>query len=66
MASSRLGRAAAATGVGAAAMLGYQLARYKRATAERLRMVEPPAPGSAEFSDLVEALAGAPLRPGTT
>ena len=61
---SRVRRTVAATGLGAAGLLAYQVARYKRGTRRRFDLDEPPAPGSAEFARLVSAMTGAPLRPG--
>lgn len=57
-------RTAAAVGLGAAGLLAYQVARYRRGTRRRFDLSDPPAPGSAEFARLVSAMAGTPLRPG--
>ena len=57
-------RAAAGAGLGAAGLVAYQVAKYKRGTRRRFELEDPPAPGSAEFARLVSAMAGAPLRPG--
>ncbi len=62
--SSRFRRGAAAAGLGAVSLLAYQAAKFKRATRQRLEITEAPAPGSAEFSRLVSAMAGTPLRSG--
>ncbi|MGI9034131.1 MAG: phospholipase D-like domain-containing protein [Acidimicrobiales bacterium] len=40
------------------------MAKYKRATAWRLDLPDPPAPGSPDFSRLVTMTTGAPVRPG--
>ncbi|HVM14150.1 MAG TPA: phospholipase D-like domain-containing protein [Egibacteraceae bacterium] len=59
-----LRRSVAGGGLGAAGLLAYQVARYKRGTRRRFDLPDPPAPGSAEFARLVSAMAGACLRPG--
>lgn len=45
-------------------LLAYQVVKYRRRTRQRFEMPEGPAPGTAEFSRLVSAMTGAPLRPG--
>ena len=60
---TRFRRTVAGAGLGAA-LLAYQVARYKRGTRRRFDLPDPPSPGSAEFARLVSAMAGAPLRPG--
>jgi cardiolipin synthase len=38
--------------------------KYKRATSERFELMESPQPGTPEFARLLEAMTGAPQRPG--
>ncbi|HVE45488.1 MAG TPA: phospholipase D-like domain-containing protein [Acidimicrobiales bacterium] len=57
-------RTVAGAGLGAAALLAYQVARSRRRTQRRFDLRDAPAPGSAEFARLVSAMGGAPLRPG--
>jgi cardiolipin synthase len=59
-----LRRGAVGAGLVASTLLTYQVARYKRGTRQRFEMPERPAPGSAEFSRLLSAMAGAPVRLG--
>ncbi|MGH9076116.1 MAG: phospholipase D-like domain-containing protein [Acidimicrobiales bacterium] len=59
-ATRRLG---SVTGVAGTALLAYQVARYKRATRDRLSLVDPPGPGSPEFSRLVGSMTGSVLSP---
>lgn len=44
--------------------LAYGAARYRREARTGYEIADPPQPGSAAFARLVEALTGAPLRPG--
>jgi cardiolipin synthase A/B len=53
-----------AAGLGLAAVLVRNVAKYKRATSERFELLESPQPGTPEFADLVEAMTGATQRPG--
>ena len=62
--SSRIRQGAAAAGLGAAGLLAYQVVKFRRATKQRFELTEAPAPGSAEFSRLVTAMTGSPLRNG--
>ncbi|MDQ6615723.1 MAG: phospholipase D-like domain-containing protein [Actinomycetota bacterium] len=66
MASPHVRRIAGGVGLGLATAggLAYQVARYKRKTRQRFEMPGGPVPGSAEFSRLVSAMTGAPLRIG--
>lgn len=51
-------------GLALASAYAYGTAKYRRSAAAGLDLPDPPAPGTAEFSRLVEALSGAPLRHG--
>jgi len=62
--SSRVRQGAVAAVLGSAGLVLYQVAKLKRATQQRFELLEPPAPGSAEFCRLVSAMAGTPLRGG--
>ena len=62
--SSRARRRAGGAGLAAAGLMAYQVAKYKRATRRRFDMPEGPVPGTSEFSRLVSAMTGAPLRLG--
>jgi len=57
-------RGAVGAGLVTSGLLAYQLTRYKRGTRQRCEMTEGPGPGSAEFTRLVSAGGGGPLRPG--
>jgi len=52
-------RIAEGAALGAAGLLAYQVAKYKRGTRQRFEMPTCPAPGSPEFSRLVTAMTGA-------
>ena len=60
----RVRQGAVAAVLGSAGLVLYQVAKFKRATQQRFELLEPPAPGSAEFCRLVSAMAGTPLRVG--
>ncbi len=62
--SSRIQRLGLGSGLAAAALLGYQVLRYRRRTRWRLNLSEPPAPGTGEYARLVTAMTGAPVRLG--
>ena len=62
--SKHFRRISSGLGVAAAGGLAYQVAKYKRGTRQRFDMPDRPAPGTAEFSRLVSAMTGAPLRLG--
>jgi cardiolipin synthase len=64
--SSKLGRGAGGIGLVTASLLAYQAAAYKRKTHQRFTLPAGPmpAPGTAEFTRLVTAMTGAPLRLG--
>jgi len=66
--SSRLRKAAvgvgAAIGAGAVGLYGIQAFRYRRSVGRRFDVTDAPQPGSPEFSRLLEAMTGAPLRSG--
>ena len=62
--TSPLGLAAGGAGLAGAALLARNIAKYKRVTSERFELLESPQPGTPEFAHLVEALTGAPQRPG--
>lgn len=66
MTSSKLGRGAGGVGLVTASLLAYQAAAYKRKTHQRFTLPAGPmpAPGTAEFTRLVTAMTGAPLRLG--
>lgn len=62
---SRWLRAAAlGIGGGSAAVYGYGVVKYRHTAARRFSMSDPPAPGTPEFSTLIELLTGGPVRPG--
>ena len=60
----RLAKAGIAGGLGLAAFYGFEAAQYRRAGARGFAVDGSPPVDSAEFSRLVEALTGAPLRQG--
>ncbi len=61
----RLVVSGAGAGIGvASAVLAAQVVRYKRGTKERFELLGSPQPGTQEFAHLVEAMTGAPQRPG--
>jgi len=62
--SSHFRRIAGGLALTAAGALTYQMAKYKRGTRQRFQLAEGPVPGTDEFSRLVTAMTGAPLRPG--
>ncbi len=62
--STRIRQGAAAAGLGAAGLLGFQAVKFRRGTKQRFQITEAPAPGSDEFSRLVTAMTAAPLRHG--
>ncbi len=62
--SPRFRRSATAVGLSGAGLLAYQVAKFKRATRQRLHITGAPVPGSPEFSSLVAAMAGTPQRDG--
>jgi hypothetical protein len=62
--TSRLRLAAGGVGLGTAALLARNVVKYKRATSERFELMESPQPGTPEFAHLLEAMTGAPQRPG--
>ncbi|MDQ6725419.1 MAG: phospholipase D-like domain-containing protein [Actinomycetota bacterium] len=64
MPTSLLRRSAAAAGLVGSGLLGWQVAKYRRHTRRRFVLADAPAPGTGEFSRLVSAMTGAPLRPG--
>ena len=51
-------------GVGLAGAFAYTSGKFRRLTSDRFEIEEPPAPGTPEFSRLIEAVTGAPLRNG--
>ncbi len=57
-------RTAAAAGLIATGVLASQVIKYKRHTRHRFDLSDAPAPGTAEFSRLVSAMTGGPLRLG--
>lgn len=57
-------RGAVGASLVASGLLAYQVAKYKRSTRQRFEMAGRPVPGSAEFSQLLSAMTGAPLRMG--
>ncbi|MCA1692644.1 MAG: phospholipase D-like domain-containing protein [Actinobacteria bacterium] len=62
--TSHARRAAAGASLAAAGLVAYQSARYKRRSRRRFDMPEGPAPGTDEYSQLVTAMTGAPVRLG--
>ncbi len=64
MTSIGVRRTAAGAALAGAGLLAYQVARYKRGTRQRFQMPDAPVPGTEEFSRLVSAMSGAPLRHG--
>ncbi len=62
--TSHVRRTLEGAGLAAVGLLAYQIARYRRGTRQRFEMPEAPVPGTAEFSGLVSAMSGAPLRLG--
>ena len=60
----RVRNAALGAGLGLAGAYGYRAATYKREASRGFDLSKPPAPGSDEFANLIEALAGSPLRRG--
>jgi cardiolipin synthase len=62
--SSHLRRNALGTAGVVSVVLGFQVAKYKRGTRRRFVMGEGPDTGTAEFSRLVSAMTGAPVRHG--
>ncbi|MDP8961149.1 MAG: phospholipase D-like domain-containing protein [Actinomycetota bacterium] len=64
MSLSYLRRSALGTAGVVSALLAFQVAKYKRGTRQRFVMDEGPHTGTAEFSRLVSAMAGAPVRHG--
>ncbi len=60
----RVTRAGAGVVLGLAGLYGYKAAMYRRSVRNRLVINAPPAPGSAAFSQLMEAATGAPVRLG--
>ncbi|MGI8809774.1 MAG: phospholipase D-like domain-containing protein [Acidimicrobiales bacterium] len=61
---SRVAPAAVAVGAGLAITYAVGTARYRRKNVSGYQLDDPPAPGSAEFTRLVEGITGAPLRAG--
>lgn len=57
-------RTAAAAGLLGSGLLGWQVVKYRRHTRRRFVLTDAPAPGTAEFSRLVSAMTGGPLRNG--
>src|SRR6266540_4217269 len=55
---------AIAGGLGLAAVYAYEAVQYRRSASKGFTLEDPPAPGSPDFSRLVEALTVAPLREG--
>jgi cardiolipin synthase A/B len=55
---------AIAGGLGLAAVYAYEAVQYRRSASKGFTLDDPPAPGSPDFSRLVEALTVAPLREG--
>lgn len=60
----RVTRAAGAVVLVPAALYGYRAIIYRRSVRNRLVIDAPPAPGTAAFSQLMEAATGAPVRLG--
>jgi len=63
-ARSRVAPAAAAVGAGLALAYAVGTARFRRHGRSGYQLDDPPAPGSAEFTRLVEGIAGSPKRTG--
>ncbi|MDQ3640157.1 MAG: phospholipase D-like domain-containing protein [Actinomycetota bacterium] len=63
-ARSRIAPAAVAVGAGLAVTYAVGTARYRKDGRSGYQLDDPPAPGSAEFTRLVEGITGAPVRPG--
>lgn len=61
---SRIAPTAVAVGAGLAATYAVGTARYRRDGRSGYQLDDPPAPGSPEFTRLVEGITGAPVRPG--
>jgi cardiolipin synthase A/B len=51
-------------GLGLAAVYAFEAAQYRRTAAKGYRLQNPPTPGTADFTRLVEVLTVAPLRQG--
>ncbi len=64
MTSSHVRRIVGGAALALASLVTYQVAKYKRGTRQRFEMSEAPTPGTPEFSRLVSAMTGAPLRLG--
>ena len=64
MSSSRMRRVCGGAALTIAALVGSQVVKYKRGTRQRFQMPEGPAPGTPQFSRLISAMTGAPLRDG--
>jgi cardiolipin synthase len=63
-ARSRIAPAAAVVGAGLALTYAVGTIRYRRDGRSGYQLDDPPAPGSAEFTRLVEGITGAPVRRG--
>jgi cardiolipin synthase len=59
-----LRRAAVVGGLGLAGVYAFEAAQYHRTSGKGFGLEDPPAPGTADFARLVEALTIAPLRQG--
>jgi cardiolipin synthase A/B len=57
-------RAAAVGGLGLAGVYAFEAAQYHRTAGKGFELEDPPAPGTADFARMVEALTVAPLRQG--
>ena len=61
---SRIAPAAVVVGAGLALTYAVGTARYRKGGPSGYQLDDPPAPGSAEFTRLVEGITRAPVRPG--
>src|SRR5687768_17762201 len=61
---SRVAWAAVPAGAGLALTYAYGTARYRRNARAGYQLDDPPSPGTAEFTRLVEGLTGSPWRTG--
>jgi cardiolipin synthase A/B len=57
-------RAAALGGIGLAGLYAFEAVQYHRTAGKGFELQDPPAPGTADFARMVEALTVAPLRQG--
>ncbi|HZD69257.1 MAG TPA: phospholipase D-like domain-containing protein [Actinomycetes bacterium] len=57
-------RAAVVGGLGVAALYAFEAVQYHRTAGKGFEFQDPPAPGTADFARMVEALTVAPLRQG--